>query len=79
MAIRIKAQKDYFRTDVTVDLPVEVSEVDQVLRAIKTSGKMVVLYNNGFIQGINVEQNTKINENQSTEIRKLLAIGDEKV
>ena len=76
MAIKIKAQRDYLKTETTVDLPANVAEVDEILKATKTNGKMVVLYNQGCVQGINVEQNAKIGETKSTEIRKFLEIGD---
>lgn len=79
MAIKIKIQKDYLRTEASVDLPASVAELDDLLRSIKTSGKMVVLYNEGHVQGINIEQNTKITEANSTEVRKLLGIGDKVV
>ena len=76
MAIKIKVQKDYYRTEVSIDLPSNVSELDEVLRATKTNGKMVVLYNQGVIQGINVEQNTKIAESATAQIKDLLGIGE---
>jgi|WetSurMetagenome_2_1015567.scaffolds.fasta_scaffold318695_1 hypothetical protein len=74
MAIRIKVQKDYLMTEASIDLPVCVSEVDELLKAIKTTGKMVVQYNRGSIQGINVEQRATVPEQTATEIRGLLDI-----
>lgn len=74
MPVKIKAQKDYYLTEVSVGLPVTVSEVDQLLKATKANGKMVVLYNGGAVQGINVEQRTKISEAKSDEVRPLLDI-----
>lgn len=74
MAVRAKVQKDYFTTEVSMDLPADPGEIDDVLRATKTTGKMVVLYYDGHIQGINVEQKTKMTDAKSGEIRKLLGI-----
>ena len=74
MAVRAKVQKDYFTTEVSMDLPADPGEIDSVLRATKTTGKMVVLYYDGHIQGINVEQNTKLSEAKSAEIRRNLHI-----
>jgi hypothetical protein len=76
MAIKVSTQKDYLRTESTVVLPASVAEVDEQLRGAKTSGKMVVLYNNGHIQGINIEQNSKMTEAQSTETRVRLGVSD---
>jgi hypothetical protein len=76
MAIKITVQKDYLRTEASLALPVQVSEVDELLRATKTNGKMVVLYNEGHIQGVNIEQNTKITSAKSAEVRAILEVAD---
>lgn len=74
MSVKIKIQKDYYLTEVSVDQTAPVSEVDALLKATKTNGKMTVLYNGGAVQGINVEQRTKITEVKSEQIRALLDI-----
>jgi hypothetical protein len=76
MAVEIKVQKDYYLTEVSIELPTNVSQVDEVLKATKTNGKMVIQYNQGNVQGVNVEQRTKISESQANEIRALLDIGE---
>jgi hypothetical protein len=76
MAVEIKVQKDYYLTEVSIELPTNVSQVDEVLKATKTNGKMVIQYNQGNVQGVNVEQRTKISESQANEIRTLLGIGE---
>lgn len=76
MAIKINVQKDFLRTEASISLPASVADVDDLLRATKTNGKMIVLYNQGFIQGINVEQNTKLSDKKSVEIRAMLDISD---
>jgi len=79
MSIKIKVQRDYLRTEASIDLPVQVSEVDELLRAAKTDGKMVVLYNKGYIQGINIEQNEKLTDSKSSEIRAMLKVEDQEL
>ncbi len=74
MAVGVKTQKDYFTTEVSVETPAQVAEWDEALRMMKTSGKMVVIYNQGSVQGINIEQRLKIPESQVPEIRDLLKI-----
>ncbi len=65
MAVGVKTQKDYFTTEVSVETPAQVAEWDEALRMMKTSGKMVVIYNQGSVQGINIEQRLKIPESPS--------------
>lgn len=76
MAIKIKVQKDFLRTEASVELPADVSQVDELLKATKTNGKMVVLYNQGFIQGINIEQNEKLSDAKSSKVRAFLDVED---
>jgi hypothetical protein len=79
MAIKIKVQRDYLLTEASVELVANVSDVDEILKATKANGKMVVLYNNGFIQGINIEQRTKMSEVKAEKTRHLLNIKDEEL
>jgi hypothetical protein len=76
MAIKIKVQRDYLLTEASVELAGNISEVDEILKASKSNGKMVVLYNQGCIQGINVEQRSKLSEPQSAKVREILKIDD---
>jgi len=76
MAVKIKVQKDYYLTEVSVELPADVAQVDELLKATKTTGKMVVQYNQGSTQGVNIEQRTKIPESKMDEIKTLLGIGE---
>lgn len=80
MPVKIKVQKDYYLTEVSVALPTTVSEVDQLLKATKTNGRMVVLYNGGAVQGINVEQRTKVPDTKkSEEVRDALGIAQKEL
>ena len=76
MSVKAKIQKDYLTTEVSIELPTDVSKVHELLTESRTSGKMVVLYNEGHIQGINVEQKTKMSEAESAKVRELLAVSD---
>ena len=76
MAIRAKTQKSYYVTEFTVELPANAGEVEDQLKAIKTTGKTVTLYNDGHVLGINVEQKEKIPTDAiDTQIRELLGLG----
>jgi hypothetical protein len=79
MGIKIKIQRDVLRTEATIELPAQVAEVDELLRATNTDGKLIVLYNKGYIQGINIEQNEKIPETKTSQIRTILKLGDKEL
>jgi small ligand-binding sensory domain FIST len=74
MEPKIVAQKDYYVTEVTVALPTDVAQLNDLLQALKTNGKMVVQYNHGPILGVNIEQRLKVPETVSSEIRRILGI-----
>lgn len=76
MAIKITAQRDYLKTEASLSPQTPVSEVDELLKATKTNGKLVVLYNEGHIQGINIEQNSRLGQEQSEKVRQLIAVKD---
>ncbi len=77
MAIKVKVQRDYLKTEVSLDLPGSVAEADEIMRVMKSNGKMIVLYNGGHVAGINLEQNTKLSDGQSGKVRQLIAVKDE--
>ena len=78
MQPKIKTQKDFFVTECSIETPTDLNQLDEILRALKSTGKSVVTYNQGGVQGISVEQKTKISEAQAEEIRRILNI-DEKI
>ena len=76
MAIKVRSQKSYYVTEFTVELPAHAGELHDVLRAIRSTGKTVVLYNEGNILGINVEQKEKVPAGHiDDQIRDLLGLG----
>lgn len=74
MAVKILTQKDYLETEATIDPKTSVSEVHDLLRAMKTNARLIVLYNGGSVQAINIEQHSKLSEAKSIEVRDLLAV-----
>ena len=79
MAVKVKVQRDYLRTESSVEASANISQVDEIMKASKTNGKMVVLYNEGHVQGINIEQNTKIPEAKTGKVREILEVKDEEL
>lgn len=79
MGIRIKATSSYYVTESSVDLPADPADVDSLVRSMRTNGKVVVVYNGGNIQGMTIEQRTRISlEASDDKIREILGIGSRK-
>lgn len=79
MPIRIKASSSYYVTESSIDLPADPSEVDQLVRSMRANGKAVVVYNGGNVQGMTIEQRTRISSDASDDkIREILGIGSRK-
>lgn len=74
MPAKVKTQKDYLLTEVTIELPANLSDLDAIMRATKATGKIVALYSQGGLLGINVEQRTKASDIVSEKIRDLLGV-----
>ncbi len=75
MGIRIKASSSYYVTESSVDLPADSADVDSLVRSMRTNGKVVAVYNGGNIQGMTIEQRTRISSEASDDkIREILGI-----
>lgn len=79
MSVKIKVQKDYLLTEASVDSSTPIADLHAVMKDMKANGKMIVLYNGGAVQGINVEQRTKISDVKSEMVRELLAIATQEM
>jgi hypothetical protein len=77
MAIRIKSQKDYLLTEVCIELPCSLDELDYLMKTSRGSGKIVAVYQQGGIYGINVEQRTRIRESVTQKVRELVGVETE--
>jgi hypothetical protein len=74
MPVKIKAQKDYLLTEVSMELPADLSALDTIMKSTKATGKIVVVYNQGGVMGVNVEQRTKVPESVESKARELLGV-----
>jgi hypothetical protein len=79
VALKIKAQKDYLVTEVSLDLPADPKAADEIMKALKANGKMVVQYNGGNCPGINLEQKTRIPEALASKVRSLIGVDEKKL
>ena len=75
MAIKIKSQKDHLITETSVALPTDLNTLDQLMRSSKATGKIVAVYNQGGMLGVNVEQKQHISESVSGKVRDILGVG----
>ena len=75
MTIKIKAEKSYNVTDVSIETPVDAEAVSKHLQGLKTNGKMVVVYSGGGVQGHSFEQRMPIPAAVDDHIRELLKLG----
>ncbi len=74
MSIKVKAQKDYLLTEVSIDGTANLAELDAIMKSSKATGKIVVTYNGGGVLGINVEQKTRASDGESAQVRSLLGV-----
>lgn len=75
MPIKIKSQKDSLTTDVAVDLPTDLNEIDQLMRLSKATGTVTATYNQGGVLAVNIKQNKHISEKLSSDVRKIVGVG----
>ncbi len=76
MAVKVKATRSYYVTEVSIELPVNVEDVDTLVKQLRANGKMVVVYSGGGTQGASVEQRTHIPSGAvDDKIRELLKLG----
>jgi hypothetical protein len=75
MAVTVKTQKDHLITETSVSLPADLNALDQLMRSSKATGKIVAVYNQGGMLGVNVEQKQHIPEKVADEVRKIVGVG----
>jgi hypothetical protein len=74
MPVTIKTQRDYLTTEVSVDLPCDLNDLDYLMRTSRGTGKIVAVYSEGGLLGINIEQKTKVRGPVADEVRKLVGV-----
>jgi hypothetical protein len=74
MPIKILAQRDYLLTEVSIELPCDLAELDYLMKTSRGTGKIVALYQQGGTTGINLEQRTKIRDSIADKVRALVGV-----
>jgi hypothetical protein len=81
MSVKIRTQCDYLLTEATIEIPRDreerkqtLSQVDELMRESGGTGKVVAMYNKGWLLGINVEQKAKIQEGIADEVRAAVGV-----
>lgn len=75
MAIKVKAQKNYYLSEISIELPTDIGAVADLMRALKSTGRIVATYNQGGVMMVNVEQKTRIPANVDEKIREIVGVG----
>ena len=75
MAIKVMSQKSYYVTEFNVEPNTNLEELKKELDAMESTGKTVIVQNDGNILGINVEQKAKVHsEAVDKQIRTLMGL-----
>jgi len=82
--IKIRAQADYLLTEANIEIlapgpsrrdeECQLNALDYLMRTSGATGRIVAQYNQGHLQGINIEQKTKVKDGISDEVRKLTGV-----
>lgn len=80
MPVSIKTQHDYLLTEVSVDLPCDLNDLDYLMKTSRGTGKIVAVYSEGGLLGINIEQKTKIRGGGiAHKVRELAGVVDKEI
>jgi hypothetical protein len=77
MAVKIKTQRDYLVTEVSMELPVDLNALDSLMKVSRATGKIVAVYTDGGVNGVNVEQRAKISAKVAEKVRELVGVETE--
>jgi hypothetical protein len=79
MSIKIKSQKDFQTTKVSLELPADLQELDSLMRSSNATGTIVATYNQGGLMGVNIEQNKHIPEKIAEQVRDLVGVTSKEI
>jgi hypothetical protein len=77
--IKIKSQTDYLVTEVTMEAPCDLGELETLMKKTHGTGKIVGLYCGGGVSGVNLEQRTRVPERVAQKVRDLVGVDTETV
>lgn len=79
MTVKIKSQKDYLVTEVTLEAPCNLNEIEALMRASHGTGKITAMYSGGGVVGVSVEQKARIPESVAQKVRDLVGIENQEL
>lgn len=74
MSVNIKSQKDVLVTEATLESDADLNQWDEIMRATKSTGKIVATYNQGGRLGVSIEQRTRIAQKVASDVRSLTGV-----
>lgn len=80
MAIHIRAQKDYLVTESSLDVPCNLTELNELLAEVGGTGsRIVAMYSVGRMMSVNVEQRTKVPDSVADEVRRIVGVNTKEI
>lgn len=86
MPVQLKTQNDYLLTEVSIELPLDkaeqaktLGELDFLMRTSRGTGKIIAVYSDGGMYGINVEQKTKIRGAVADRVRQVVGVDTKEI
>jgi hypothetical protein len=66
-------------TEVSIELPCNLNDLDSLMKASRGTGKIVAVYQQGGVVGVNVEQKTKIRGATADRVREMVGVIDKEL
>jgi hypothetical protein len=79
MPVKVKTQHDYLLTEFSVDLPCDLNDLDYLMRTSRGTGKIVAVYSEGGLLGINVEQKSKVRVGVADKVREIVGVATQEI
>jgi hypothetical protein len=79
MTVELKIQKDYLLTEGSAKLPTDLNEWAEKMKKTKATGKIVAVFSDGGLTGVNIEQKTRATEAEATKMRVTVGVKDENI
>ena len=76
MTNKLKVQKDFLLTEGSAELPTDLNEWAETMRKTKATGKIIAVWSNGGLVGVNIEQKTRATEDESVIMRKTVGVAN---
>jgi hypothetical protein len=77
MTVELNVQKDYLLTEGSAKLPTDLNEWAEKMKKNKSTGKIVAVFSDGGLTGVNIEQKTRATASESAKLRDAVGVDDD--